>query len=96
MFLREKEDGRIELNCSLAQAKQLYLGLFHRLHAGGIEAFDLLDEDDMLLTLQGFLQRKARQAGVDATDHAQWDAFLGVRDAPSCEQRFSARPGPAA
>lgn len=91
MFMREKDDGRIELNLSLKQAKRVYQALFQRLRAAEPREFDELDEDDMLMTLQTFLQRKAREAGVDATDHSQWDAFLGVITAPSCAARFSAR-----
>lgn len=91
MLLRERESDRVELQVSLSQLKQLYLALFRQLHSGKLEDFDALDEDDMLLTLQTYLQRKASEAGVDVTNHADWDAFLGVTDAPSCEQRFARR-----
>lgn len=90
MLLKERSDGSVELTLSPSQLKKLYLAMFRQLHAGGM-SFDALDEDDMLLTLQTFLQRKAAAAGVDATIHAQWEAFLGVSDAPSCEQRFGDR-----
>jgi hypothetical protein len=91
MRLRELEPDQIELTVSLSQAKKLYLALFRQLHKKGASAFEDFDEDDMLLTLQTYLQRRAREAGVDGTIHAQWDAFLGVVDAPSCEERFSRR-----
>ncbi|MCG3127456.1 MAG: hypothetical protein CHACPFDD_02316 [Phycisphaerae bacterium] len=90
MLLKERPDGRVELTVSLSQLKNTYVAMFRQLHAGGMSV-DALDEDDMLLTLQTFLQRKAAAAGVDATIHAEWEAFLGVRGAPSCEQRFGHR-----
>ncbi len=91
MFLREDEDETIVLRLSLSQVKKIYLALFRQLHASNLGDFDALDEDDMLLTLQSYLQRRAAQAGVDGTDHRQWDAFLGVPQASTCEQRFSNR-----
>lgn len=92
MRLREKSANEIELGLSLPQVKSLYLALFRQLHAGGADSFELFDNDDMLLTLQTYLQRRAKAAGVDCTNHAAWDAFLGVVDAPTCESRFSQRP----
>jgi hypothetical protein len=91
MFLREIPGQPIELGMSLEQLKKIYLALFHRLHSD-FSAIDELDADDMLLTIQTFLQRKAREAGVDCTNHADWEAFLGVRAAPSCAERFAGRP----
>ena len=91
MLLKDTGDDAVQLSVSLNQLKTLYVAIFRQLHAAGAAAFDALDEDDMLLTLQTYLQRKAREAGVDATNHSEWDAFLGVRDAPSCEQRFADR-----
>lgn len=91
MFLREVPGQPIELGLSVEQLKKIYLALFRRLHDSGFHAIDELDEDDMLITLQTFLQRKAREAGVDCTIHADWEAFLGVKDAPSCEDRFAGR-----
>lgn len=91
MRLRELQPDQIELALSLSQVKKLYLALFRQLHEKGASAFEEFDEDDMLLTLQSYLQRRAREAGVDGTIHSEWDAFLGVVDAPSCEQRFSRR-----
>lgn len=91
MLLREREDGELELRVSVSQAKKLYLALFRQLHEGGARAFEAFDEGDMLSTLQAYLQKRAGVEGVDATNHAEWDAFLGVRDAPSCETRFERR-----
>lgn len=96
MLLREKAGDQIDLTVSLSQLKKLYLALFRQLHRSGPDAFDAFDEDDMLMTLQSYLQRRARESGVDCTDHAQWDAFLGVEDAPSCAARFAQRRRDAA
>ncbi len=92
MLLKEHSPDLVELRVSESQIKKLYLALFRQLHAASLEDFDALDEDDMLLTLQSFLQSRARAAGVDVSNHTEWDAFLGVRGAPSCEQRFRGRP----
>lgn len=91
MLLREKTLEQVELSLTLSQLKKIYLALFHQLHQGGPAAFDDMDEDDMLITLQTYLQQRARQEGVDCTIHANWEAFLGVKDAPSCEVRFANR-----
>lgn len=91
MLLKEHSSDSVELRVSLSQLRKLYLALFRQLHGRGLAAIDELDEDDMLLTLQMYLQRKAREAGVDCTDHSAWDAFLGVEDAPSCADRFRDR-----
>ncbi len=95
MLLKEHAPEVIELRGSLSQLKKLYVALFRQLHGSGLAAIDDLDEDDMLLTLQQYLQRRAREAGVDATDHSAWDAFLGIADAPSCADRFRGRGTPA-
>ncbi|MFN0138195.1 MAG: hypothetical protein ACKVS9_18985 [Phycisphaerae bacterium] len=91
MLLKQRDADSVELLTSLSQLKKMYVALFRQLHTGGIDAFDALDEDDMLITLQTYLQRRAREAGVDCTNHSEWDAFLGIQDAPSCEVRFAAR-----
>lgn len=91
MLLRQRDAQSVDLTLSLSQLKNVYLALFRQLHAGGAAAFDAMDEDDMLLTLQTYLQKRATEAGVDVTNHSAWDAFLGVTDAPSCEVRFSKR-----
>lgn len=91
MLLKQRDENTVELTLSLSQVKQIYLALFRQLHSGGAAAFDALDEDDMLLTLQTYLQKRAAEAGVDATNHSAWDAFLGVPNALSCEARFGQR-----
>ena len=91
MYLRSKDTETFELGLSLEQLKKIYVALFNRLHDSRLAAIDELDEDDMLLTIQTCLQREARKAGVDCTDHAAWEAFLGMHDMPSCERRFADR-----
>ena len=95
MLLKTKVGETIELSLSLNQLKKIYVALFHQLHESRFAAIDELDEDDMLLTIQTFLQRRAREAGVDGTIHSEWEAFLGIHDAPSCETRFADRQPPA-
>lgn len=96
MLLKSKNGETIELGLSVSQLKKVYVALFQQLHDSRFAAIDELDEDDMLLTIQTFLQRKAREAGVDATDHAAWEAFLGMQGAPTCAERFAGRRPPGA
>lgn len=91
MLLRQTDRDTVELSLSLSQLKKLYVALFRQLHNAGPAGFDDLDEDDMLLTLQTYLQRRAAEQGVDCTIHRDWEAFLGISEAPSCEQRFASR-----
>ena len=95
MLLKEQNTDTVQLSVSLSQLKKLYVALFRQLHDTHFSAIDELDEDDMLLTIQTYLQRRAAQQGVDGTVHAHWEAFLGIQYAPSCEQRFSDRSPPA-
>ncbi|MBI5863581.1 MAG: hypothetical protein HZB38_03550 [Planctomycetes bacterium] len=83
MGFRETSGGKVELALSLDQLKRIYVALFAHLRQAPL---DDLDEDDLLLRIQTYLQRKAREAGVDATDHAQWDAFVG-NNGRSCARR---------
>lgn len=85
MFLVERNSDTIELTITVQQAKQLYLALFQRLRNAGPAGFDDFDEDDLLLDLQTYLQRKAREAGVDSTIHAEWEAFLGSNAKGACD-----------
>lgn len=91
MHLTEIDASVVQLRLSHTQLKKIYVALFRDLHAGGPEALDALDDDDMLLTIQTYLQRLARAAGVDGTIHSEWEAFLGMTDQPSCAARFAAR-----
>lgn len=94
MLLKDQGNETIQLTVSLSQLKKLYVALFRQLHAGGAAALDAFDEDDMLLTLQTYLQKCAAAAGVDGTIHSEWEAYLGIVDAPSCEARFADRQPP--
>ncbi len=91
MMLVDRDGHSAELRVSLAQLKKIYVALFRQLHERGAAALDDIDDDDMLLTIQTYLQRRARQEGVDCTIHADWEKFLGIVDAPSCAQRFAQR-----
>jgi hypothetical protein len=83
MLLRERDAEAVELRLSLRQLKRIYVAMFRQLHESDAAGFDALDEDDMLMTIQTYLQRRAAQAGVDATIHADWEEFLGIPDASS-------------
>lgn len=87
MYLRDREDRQVELICSLDAVKAIYGALFRELsrQSRSLE-FDDFDDQDVLLTLQTYLQRKAREAGFDATIHSEWERFLGIDDA-SCPTR---------
>ena len=69
----------------LAELKLVY----RMLHAQLTECPELLDSE-LLLDLQKHLQLQARREGVDPTDHAQLDRWLG-NAAASCESRVSQR-----
>ena len=45
----------------------------------------------VLTELQQQLQKAAKDDGVDVTDHAAWDAWLGNAGAPTCEERMEQR-----
>lgn len=95
MDLRATGGGRVELSLSLEQAKRIYTALFCRLQTGGCTSFTDLDQDDLLLTLQTFLQREAAAQGIDATDHLEWERFLGITHPASCPRRGADdSPGP--
>jgi hypothetical protein len=46
-----------------------------------------LMDTDFLIELQTYLQRQAKAAGVDISDHSAWDRWIGNEDAPSCDIR---------
>jgi hypothetical protein len=95
MVLKTRDGEMIDLGVSLSQLKKIYVALFRQLHQAGFAAMDELDEDDMLLTIQSYLQRRAAEEGVDGTIHSHWERWLGMQHAPSCEQRFADRSRPA-
>ena len=47
------------------------------------------DDQDILLTLQLFLQRKAGEQGVDVSIHQDWERFLGYKHVEACEDRYA-------
>jgi hypothetical protein len=49
------------------------------------------DDSELFSSLQGFLQKAAKADGVDVTDHAAWDTWLGNPDAAPCEERLKMR-----
>ncbi|MFQ5693412.1 MAG: hypothetical protein ACE5IM_10260 [Nitrospinota bacterium] len=85
MEIRE-EGGRVELACTLDEVKEIYRALFQVLRS---QAGDAFDDGDLLMELQLFLQRKAREAGVDATVHVDWERFLGYDRPVPCEERYA-------
>ncbi len=64
--------------------------VYRVLHAHLAEHIELMDSD-LFSSLQGFLQKAAKADGVDVTDHAAWDAWLGNPDAAPCEERLKMR-----
>jgi hypothetical protein len=87
MMLKALDADAVELTLSLSQLKKLYVALFRQLHASRLRDLDQIDEDDMLLTFQTYLQKRAAGAGVDGTIHSEWERFLGIQEPPTCEQR---------
>ena len=64
--------------------------VFRCLHAHLAEHLELMDAE-LFAQLQQRLHEAARADGVDVTDHAAWDAWLGNRGAASCEERMANR-----
>ncbi len=46
-----------------------------------------LMDTDFLIELQNYLQRQAKAAGVDISDHSAWDRWIGHENATSCDIR---------
>ena len=46
-----------------------------------------LMDTDFLIELQTYLQRQAKTAGVDISDHSAWDRWIGNVGATSCDIR---------
>jgi hypothetical protein len=63
--------------------------IYRTLHASLMEHIELMDSD-FFSDLQIWLRTLAASEGVDTSDHAQWDAWLGG-EAVSCEQRMAGR-----
>jgi hypothetical protein len=63
--------------------------IYRVLHAHLMEHAELLDSP-LFTALQTHLQAEARKDGVDLTDHAQWDGWLGNPSTP-CDERMKQR-----
>jgi hypothetical protein len=79
-------DTAVRLDASLDDAKLVY----RVLHAELTRHLELMD-CDLFGALQTLLQERARAAGVDVTDHAAWDAWLGNENATPCGERVAGR-----
>ncbi len=55
--------------------------IYRALHAQLLNDADLIDSE-LLHDLQTWLQKKAAQAGIEPTDHRQWDAWLRNKRPP--------------
>src|SRR3972149_2939129 len=78
--------GTFRFEASIGDAKLVYRTL-HRHLAENLDLMDCAFLDD----LQGALQRKAQEEGVDIGHHTAWDLWLG-NDAPlPCEERLKGR-----
>ena len=64
--------------------------VYRALHAHLADHLELM-ESDFFSNLQRELQARAKADGVDATDHAAWDKWLGNENAETCEERMKAR-----
>ncbi|MEE2829842.1 MAG: hypothetical protein VX498_11695 [Myxococcota bacterium] len=63
--------------------------IYRTLHGALTENLDLMDSD-FLSELQTWLRNVAASEGVDTSDHAQWDAWLGGKPV-ACEERLAGR-----
>ena len=79
-------DETVRFDVSLDDMKLVY----RVLHAHLAEAIELM-ESDLFMGLQTALQARAKREGVDVTDHAAWDAWLGNVDAEPCDERVRRR-----
>lgn len=82
----EIRNGRIIAEHELEELKLVYRVLHENLR-GHLELMDT----DFLQQLQRFLHECARDQGVDASDHGQWDRWLGNEEAQPCDVRVSRR-----
>ena len=73
-------------DASLSDMKLVY----RVLHQHIAEHTELINSE-LLSTLQSALQNQAKADGVDVTDHAAWDAWLGHQNARPCDERVLQR-----
>jgi len=64
--------------------------VYRVLHRHLADTPELMDTH-FLIELQRFLHARAKDDGVDISDHGAWDAWLGNEGAPSCETRMAGR-----
>ena len=67
--------------------KELKL-VYRTLHRALTAESDLMDSE-LMADLQDFLHTAAQQCGVDPTDHAALDRWLGNANAVSCSERMA-------
>ena len=80
----------MDLMNGLASFDAADLKLIYRvLHKGLLDDIELMDSEFMA-SLQSWLRTLAASEGVDTSDHALWDAWLGGKVVP-CEQRLADR-----
>ena len=82
----EFKNGKIAAEHELDELKLVYRVLHESLR----KHLDLMDTK-FLQQLQHFLHECARKEGIDASDHTQWDRWLGNPDALPCDIRVSRR-----
>ena len=63
--------------------------IYRTLHASLMDDIELMDSE-FLHELQSWLRSVARADGIDTSDHAQWDAWLGGKGVP-CADRITRR-----
>lgn len=78
--------GKVALDASVEDVKLVYRVL-HSVLAQNLELMDC----ELFERMQRALQERAKAEGVDVSDHAQWDAWLGNVDAPPCSERMKGR-----
>ena len=63
--------------------------IYRTLHASLMDDLELMDSE-FLHELQSWLRSVAGADGIDTSDHAQWDAWLGGNQVP-CADRITRR-----
>lgn len=76
----------VQFDVSIEDMKLVYRTLHRHLS----ENLDLMD-CTLLDDLQGALQKKAQEEGVDIGHHSAWDFWLGNKDIVPCEERVKKR-----
>ena len=79
-------DDSADFEISVEDMKLVY----RILHAHLSEHLELM-ESPFFAELQSRLQERAKRDGVDVTDHAAWDEWLGNVGAKPCDERMRRR-----